>query len=148
MAYGGDRPIAVLRTAVPGLKTMSRASLKGCLLRYIAYGWTGAMPEECRSSVVYAPINVAPWLWGWSNRFLNRMESAASTVFASVPITVGISRLGWTPTKIFLASPALQRRHNDKRARTSGFLGRFTTVTAPLDHRPGSRHIIEAPLLI
>ncbi|MDR3352993.1 MAG: hypothetical protein LBO00_08370 [Zoogloeaceae bacterium] len=40
MVYGGDRPIAALRALVPGLKAMSRASLKECLLRYIAYGWT------------------------------------------------------------------------------------------------------------
>jgi glycerophosphoryl diester phosphodiesterase len=69
MAYGGDRPIAALRTSVPDLKTMSRASLKECLLRYIAYGWTGAMPGECRSTVVIVPINVAPWLWGWPDFF-------------------------------------------------------------------------------
>ncbi|QTG16999.1 glycerophosphodiester phosphodiesterase (plasmid) [Agrobacterium tumefaciens] len=85
MAYGGDRPIATLRAAVPGLKTMSRASLKGCLLRYIAYGWTGAMPEQCRSTVVFVPINVAPWLWGWPNRFLNRVDSAGSTAFVVGP---------------------------------------------------------------
>ncbi|MBO0134285.1 glycerophosphodiester phosphodiesterase family protein [Agrobacterium burrii] len=85
MAYGGDRPIAALRTAVPGLKTMSRASLKGCLLRYIAYGWTGAMPDECRSTVVLVPINVAPWLWGWPDRYLNRMDSVGSTVFVVGP---------------------------------------------------------------
>ncbi|ANP90211.1 hypothetical protein BA011_40570 (plasmid) [Rhizobium leguminosarum] len=85
MAYGGDRPIAALRTAVPGLKTMSRASLKGCLLRYIAYGWTAAMPDECRSTVVLVPINVAPWLWGWPDRFLNRMDSVGSTAFVVGP---------------------------------------------------------------
>ena len=27
------------------------------------------------------PINVAPWLWGWPNRFLDRMENAGSRVF-------------------------------------------------------------------
>jgi glycerophosphoryl diester phosphodiesterase len=85
MAYGGDRPIAALRSAVQGLKTMSRASLKGCLLRYIAYGWTGAMPEECRSTLVFVPINVAPLLWGWPDRFLNRMDSVSSSAFVVGP---------------------------------------------------------------
>ncbi|MDR2165170.1 MAG: hypothetical protein LBO79_06005, partial [Zoogloeaceae bacterium] len=33
IVYGGDRPVAALRASVPGLKAMSRASLKGCLLR-------------------------------------------------------------------------------------------------------------------
>jgi glycerophosphoryl diester phosphodiesterase len=85
MAYGGDRPIATLRSAVSGLKTMSRSSLKGCALRYIAYGWTGAMPDECRSTLVYVPINAAPWMWGWPNRFLERMRSAGTAVFVIGP---------------------------------------------------------------
>ncbi|UXN66141.1 glycerophosphodiester phosphodiesterase family protein (plasmid) [Phyllobacterium sp. A18/5-2] len=85
MVYGGDRPIAALRSLVPGLKTMSRTSLKGCLLRYIAYGWTGAMPDECYSMPVFVPINVAPWLWGWPNRFLDRVNSVGSIVFVVGP---------------------------------------------------------------
>lgn len=85
MVYGGDRPIAALRSLVPGLKTMSRTSLKGCLLRYIAYGWTGAMPDECYSRPVFVPINVAPWLWGWPNRFLDRVNSVGGIVFVVGP---------------------------------------------------------------
>ena len=85
MVYGGDRPIAALRSLVPGLKTMSRTSLKGCLLRYIAYGWTGAMPDECYSRPLFVPINVAPWLWGWPNRFLDRVNSVGSIVFVVGP---------------------------------------------------------------
>ena len=27
------------------------------------------------------PANYAPWLWGWPNRFLQRMEAAGSHVF-------------------------------------------------------------------
>lgn len=85
MVYGGDRPIAALRSAVSGLKTMSRSSLKGCALRYIAYGWTGAVPDECRSTLVYVPINMAPWVWGWPNRFLDRMASVGTAVFVIGP---------------------------------------------------------------
>ena len=64
---------------------MSRTSLKGCLLRYIAYGWTGAMPDECYSRPVFVPINVAPWLWGWPNRFLDRVNSVGGIVFVVGP---------------------------------------------------------------
>jgi len=85
MVYGGDRPIAALHAAVPELKTMSRSSLKACLLRYIAYGWIGATPQACRSMVVFVPLNVAPWLWGWPNRFLARMAAAGSAVFVVGP---------------------------------------------------------------
>src|SRR5262249_58620410 len=34
MVYGGDRPIAALHALAPDVKTMSRSSLKACLLRY------------------------------------------------------------------------------------------------------------------
>jgi glycerophosphoryl diester phosphodiesterase len=85
MVYGGDKPIASLRALVPDIRTMSRESLKACLFRYIAYGWTGALPEACAHMVVFVPINVAPWLWGWPNRFLERMTSAGSAVFVVGP---------------------------------------------------------------
>ena len=85
MIYGGDRPIATLGALVPDVQTMSFRSLKACLLRYIAYGWTQAVPETCRSMVVFVPINVAPWLWGWPSRFLHRMASVRSAVFVVGP---------------------------------------------------------------
>ncbi|BAM90238.1 glycerophosphoryl diester phosphodiesterase [Bradyrhizobium oligotrophicum S58] len=81
MVYGGDAPIAMLRAALPDLKVMSRGMLKGCLLRYIGYGWTGLIPSACRNMLVLAPINVAPWLWGWPDRFLQRMARAGSSAF-------------------------------------------------------------------
>lgn len=89
MAYGGDRPIAALRASVPGLQAMSRASLKACLLRYIGYGWTGTVPAQCHSTLLFVPVNVAPWLWGWPNRFLDRMRSAGSAVFVIGPYRGG-----------------------------------------------------------
>lgn len=85
MVYGGDRPIARLAALVPGLKTMSRASLKACLIRYIGYGWTGIVPEACRSMLVFVPVNIAPWLWGWPNRFLERLASVGSVAFLVGP---------------------------------------------------------------
>ncbi|SKB35305.1 glycerophosphoryl diester phosphodiesterase [Bosea thiooxidans] len=81
LVYGGDNPVAALRAQAPDIKAMSRASLKSCLLRYLGTGWTGTAPEACRAMVVFVPINVAPWLWGWPNRFLARMEAVGSPVF-------------------------------------------------------------------
>ncbi|ABQ35821.1 glycerophosphodiester phosphodiesterase family protein [Bradyrhizobium sp. BTAi1] len=81
MVYGGDAPIAALRAAQPELRLMSRSMLKSCLLRYIGYGWTGLVPSACRTMMVLVPINVAPWLWGWPDRFLARMADAGSRVF-------------------------------------------------------------------
>jgi glycerophosphoryl diester phosphodiesterase len=81
MVYGGARPIGVLRRRLPDVSVMSRPILKSCLVRYLALGWSGHVPEACRNSVVLVPANVAPWLWGWPDRFVGRMEAAGSPVF-------------------------------------------------------------------
>lgn len=81
MVYGGDAPIDELRRNLPDMKAMSRQTLKSCLIRYISYGWTGRTPETCRNTVIYVPVNVAPWLWGWPTRFLDRMAAVDSSVF-------------------------------------------------------------------
>lgn len=85
MVYGGDRPIAVFRDRMPAVPAMSKKSLKACLLSYIGYGWMGFVPAACHKTVLLVPINVAPWLWGWPNRFLKRMKGAGSSVFVVGP---------------------------------------------------------------
>lgn len=86
--YGGDEPIAEMRR-LSDVRTMSRSSLKSCLLGYVGYGWTGLVPAACRRTIVLVPINIAPWLWGWPDRFLNRMEAVGSAVFAIGPYRGG-----------------------------------------------------------
>ncbi len=78
IVYGGDEPVAQVRARVAGVRTASRSSLKSCLFRYVAYGWTGIVPAACERSAVLVPINVAPWLWGWPGRFQARMQAAGS----------------------------------------------------------------------
>jgi glycerophosphoryl diester phosphodiesterase len=85
IVYGGDEPVAEVRRNLPGMKTVSRGSLKACLLRYVGYGWTGIVPDICRNMAVLVPINIAPWLWGWPDRFLARMDAANSDVFVLGP---------------------------------------------------------------
>lgn len=81
MVLGGDRPIKVVRNELPTVRTMSPKMEKRCLTLYLALGWSGYIPEDCRNSVLMVPANYAPWLWGWPNRFLARMKSAGTTVF-------------------------------------------------------------------
>ena len=80
-----EAPRQAVKRALPRLKTLSKASLMRCLLRYEALGWSGYVPEDCRGSTLLVPINVAPWLWGWPNRFLDRMEGVGSTVYLLGP---------------------------------------------------------------
>ena len=80
---GGDRPIAEVARKLPDVKTASRATLKPCLIGYIALGWTGYVPSACHNRLITVPINIAPWLWGWPERFLTRMRKAGTEVFAA-----------------------------------------------------------------
>ena len=81
MVYGAELPIAVVRAQVPAVRTMSGESLKGCLLRYWAFGWSGYRPARCTNMLLLIPTNVAPWLWGWPHRFVQRMANLNTDLF-------------------------------------------------------------------
>ena len=83
MAYGGNAPIAELNARLPDLKAMSKATLKRCGLRYLGIGWTGYVPQACRDTLFMLPVNYTPLLWGWPNRFLERMRAAGTDVFVA-----------------------------------------------------------------
>ena len=78
--FGRDTTLAALRKKLPDLRIFSVQSTASCLVRYIAYGWTGVVPAACRNSPQWVPINVAPWLWGWPNRFMNRLEANGGSI--------------------------------------------------------------------
>ena len=98
-AYGGDAPTFRAAEGIAGLEVWSRRGLMDCLLQYAGIGWTGFVPGPCRDTVVMIPINVAPFLWGWPNRLLQRLHAAGSEVIllgpygAGDPGTAGIDTL-------------------------------------------------------
>jgi glycerophosphoryl diester phosphodiesterase len=106
MVYGGDEPIEIVRRLAPEIRTMSRASIKSCLIRYIGYGWTGIVPRACGNAMVLVPINVGPWLWGWPDRFLDHMEAANSDVFVLGPYRGGEFSTGIDTPELFGRLPA------------------------------------------
>ena len=48
-------------------------------------GWSGYVPEACRTGLVAVPVNYAPLFWGWPLRFQRRMEGAGSQVILVGP---------------------------------------------------------------
>lgn len=82
---GGDRPVQAVKQALPDVRTLSKESLKRCLIRYQALGWSGYVPDNCRNGAMLLPANFAPWLWGWPNRFLDRMAASGTEVFLIAP---------------------------------------------------------------
>lgn len=78
--YGGDRPIATLKEKLPALRVMSKATMKSCLLPYIAVGWTGYVPSSCENTQLHIPEKIGPWLWGWSEKLIKRMDASNTRV--------------------------------------------------------------------
>ena len=85
MLFARGSTIPTLRTRFPSLRMFSAASIASCVLRYMSYGWIGVTPTSCRNSALFIPVNIAPWLWGWPNKFMNRMAAAGSSVIAMGP---------------------------------------------------------------
>lgn len=78
--YGGAIPTQMALDKVMGLRGFDRGSLKACLLRYFALGWSGYVPDTCRDTLVAVPMDYAPYFWGWPHRFTARMQNAGSDV--------------------------------------------------------------------
>ncbi|EGK08022.1 glycerophosphoryl diester phosphodiesterase [Desmospora sp. 8437] len=78
--YGGDQPIKTLHRHLPDVRVMSRETMKDCLIPYIGIGWTGVVPSACEQTQLHIPEKIAPWLWGWPDRFMERMDRAGTRV--------------------------------------------------------------------
>ena len=88
-AYGSDEPTYRAAGLLDGLAVWSRRGLVDCLLQYEGLGWTGYMPQACRNTMIMLPINIAPWVWGWPNLFLERVRNAGSAVILLGPYEQG-----------------------------------------------------------
>jgi glycerophosphoryl diester phosphodiesterase len=88
-AYGGDPPVRAAKAGLPDVRAWGQRQVIGCLTQYLATGWTGRVPGACRDTMVMVPINYAWLLWGWPNRFLQRMRDAGSEVILIGPYSPG-----------------------------------------------------------
>jgi glycerophosphoryl diester phosphodiesterase len=87
--YGGDAPTMRAKALLPDVAAWSRKGLMACLLQYEGYGWTGIVPAACHNTMVMVPVNFAGWLWGWPNRFIQRMKDVGSEVILIGPYAPG-----------------------------------------------------------
>jgi len=88
-AYGGDPPTLRAAALIEGLNFWSKRWLVNCLLQYEGLGWLGIVPDACRNTKVMLPINAAPFVWGWPNLFLERMQQVGSQVILLGPYGPG-----------------------------------------------------------
>lgn len=79
--FSARRPDARLAELRPELRRMSRARTRECGLAYMAWGWSGHVPEVCHDTVLVLPANYARLAWGWPTRLEARMASVGSEVW-------------------------------------------------------------------
>lgn len=84
--YGGGPPAQTALDALPNLRGYTRGSVRRCLVRYLALGWSGYVPASCRDTLVAVPIDYSPYLWGWPHRFTSRMRRAGTEVIVLGPL--------------------------------------------------------------
>ncbi|HEV7306939.1 glycerophosphodiester phosphodiesterase family protein [Ensifer sp.] len=87
--YGGENPTREAQKTIEGMRGYDRSSVMACFTHYLGYGWTGLVPEACRNTFVIVPGNYAPYLWGWPDRFAQRMKAAGSEIILIGPYQGG-----------------------------------------------------------
>jgi glycerophosphoryl diester phosphodiesterase len=78
-----------LRDLAPDARVDSNERIKTCAARYLAFGWSGHVPDACKGASVAVPINLRWAYWGWPNRFLARMKAAGVQVLLVGPYGQG-----------------------------------------------------------
>lgn len=76
MIYGGENAVARVHAISPEIFAPSRAQAQRCAKRYMLIGWTSYIPHSCKNSAIPIPANKTWMLWGWPNRFIERMNRA------------------------------------------------------------------------
>lgn len=83
--YGGVLPTERAVAGLGDMRGFSKSSVTRCLLQYIAVGWSGYVPNTCRSTMVMVPQNYTWLVWGWPHRFTRRMQHVGTDVILVGP---------------------------------------------------------------
>lgn len=78
---GGGAPTKRLRELMPEIRSFTRVSVKTCVRNYLLFSWTGVVPQACKNTAIMVPMDYAYLLWGWPQRFVQRMNSHNTEVF-------------------------------------------------------------------
>jgi len=78
--YGNEAALSILKAHYPKMQVLSVARLKKALLSYMLIGWTGIIPEKIQNMELHLPVEYAKFLWGWPDKFLQRMDKVNTRV--------------------------------------------------------------------
>jgi len=74
-----------LRELAPHARVDSKERGRACVKQYLAFGWSGYVPDACKNATIGVPVNFRWAYWGWPNRFLKRMKEAGAEVILVGP---------------------------------------------------------------
>lgn len=128
--YGHPAPIGRIRELYPDAWAWSPVEARRCSEDYIAYGWSGYLPQSCRGKTMVIPLNYQWAFWGWPNRLIARMEEHGGRIIVVGPHGEGTARGLTLPDQLtqipasfngyvwvedgFTAMPALFPRFDDR----------------------------------
>ncbi|MCZ8282671.1 MAG: glycerophosphodiester phosphodiesterase family protein [Aquidulcibacter sp.] len=87
MVYGHEVPVATyMKAAGPEFRAFSKKQVADCLKSYVAWGWSGFVPQACKRSVILVPHSHTGFIWGWRSNFAKRMAKVGSRVYLVGPV--------------------------------------------------------------
>lgn len=78
--YGNEEGLKYLREQDPNARILTANMIKSALLKYELVGWTGYVPAELHHMELHIPIDYARYLWGWPEKFVQRMDAVNTRV--------------------------------------------------------------------
>lgn len=76
--YGSGENIPEYAALNPDIITLHKNTAATCLKRYLLLGWSDYVPPECHKSFIPVPRNYQWLIWGWPNRFEERLKNVGS----------------------------------------------------------------------
>ena len=78
--FGSVQTVSRIKNLIPEARIWSAGSTARCLRQYLLFGWTGLVPKVCDGGIIVVPIAQSGFVWGWPNRFLERMRKHRTEV--------------------------------------------------------------------
>ncbi len=83
--YGGSAPTWSVADNAANIVGFDKQKTKACLKSYVALGWSGYVPKDCRDTIISVPSNYTWAIWGWPHKFQQRLEAYGSEIIVSGP---------------------------------------------------------------
>lgn len=73
---GDAAAVLSARGKLPNIWSWSESEGRACYAAYLRQGWYGQVPEICRGETMIVGLSEQWFIWGWPNRFQQRMKDA------------------------------------------------------------------------